>query len=114
MDQLEPVAPEVARKLVAAEDDLLAYSAFPQAHWTKIWSNNPIERLNCELKRRTDVVQIFPNAESVIRLGGALLVAVNDEMISSGCRHIAVGSLTAITTNEEEESISSLPAAPRT
>ena len=113
VDQLEPVAPEVARKLEAAEDDLLAYSAFPQAHWPKIWSNNPIERLNRELKRRTDVVQIFPNSESVIRLVGALLVEVNDEMISSGRRYIAAASLTAI-TNEQEESIASLPAAPRT
>ncbi len=113
VDQLEPVAPAVAAKLEAAEDDLLAYTAFPQAHWTKIWSNNPIERLNRELKRRTDVVQIFPNAESVIRLVGALLVEVNDEMISSGRRYIAAGSLTAI-TNEQEESIASLPAAPRT
>ena len=113
VDQLEPVAPEVARKLEAAEDDLLAYSAFPQAHWPKIWSNNPIERLNRELKRRTDVVQIFPNSESVIRLVGALLVEVNDEMISSGRRYIAAASLTAI-TNEQEESITSLPAAPRT
>ena len=113
VDQLEPVAPEVAAKLEAAEGDLLAYTAFPQAHWTKIWSNNPIERLNRELKRRTDVVQIFPNAESVIRLVGALLVEVNDEMISSGRRYIAAGSLTDVTTNQEE-SIASLPAAPRT
>ena len=113
VDQLEPVAPAVAAKLEAAENDLLAYSAFPQAHWSKIWSNNPIERLNRELKRRTDVVQIFPNSESVIRLVGALLVEVNDEMISSGRRYIAAGSLATITT-DQEESIASLPAAPRT
>ena len=113
VDQLEPVAPAVAAKLEAAEHDLLAYSAFPQAHWSKIWSNNPIERLNRELKRRTDVVQIFPNSESVIRLVGALLVEVNDEMISSGRRYIAAGSLATI-ANQQEESIASLPAAPRT
>jgi putative transposase len=113
VDQLEPVAPAVAAKLEAAEHDLLAYAAFPKAHWSKIWSNNPIERLNRELKRRTDVVQIFPNAESVIRLVGALLVEVNDEIISSGRRYIAAGSLATITT-DQEESIASLPAAPRT
>jgi putative transposase len=111
--QLETVAPEVAVKLEAAEDDLLAYTGFPQAHWTKIWSNNPIERLNRELKRRTDVVQIFPNTESVIRLIGALLVEVNDEMISSGRRYIAAGSVAAI-TNDQEDQLISLPAAPRT
>ena len=111
--QLEPVAPEVAAKLEAAEDDLLAYTTFPPSHWTKIWSNNPIERLNRELKRRTDVVQIFPNTESVIRLVGALLVEVNDEMISADKRYIAAGSVAAL-TNREENQLTSLPAAPRT
>jgi len=113
VDQLEPVAPEVAAKLAAAEDDLLAYTGFPQQHWPKIWSNNPIERLNRELKRRTDVVQIFPNTESVIRLVGALLVEVNDEMISSDRRYIAAGSIATL-TNPEENQLDSLPAAPRT
>lgn len=112
VDQLEPVAPAVATKLEAAEHDLLAYTAFPQAHWSKIWSNNPIERLNRELKRRTDVVQIFPNTESVIRLIGALLVEVNDEMISAEKRYIAAGSVAAI-TNTEDQPVTSLPAAPR-
>ena len=111
--QLEPVAPAVAAKLEAAEDDLLAYTTFPPAHWSKIWSNNPIERLNRELKRRTDVVQIFPNTESVIRLVGALLVEVNDEMISADKRYIAAGSVAAI-TNREDQPVTSLPAAPRT
>lgn len=112
VDQLEPVAPAVAAKLEAMEHDLLAYTAFPQAHWSKIWSNNPIERLNRELKRRTDVVQIFPNTESVIRLIGALLVEVNDEMISADKRYIAAGSVAAI-TNREDQPVTSLPAAPR-
>ncbi|MBL0204380.1 MAG: transposase [Candidatus Microthrix sp.] len=62
----------------------------------------PIERLNREPKRRTDVVQILPNTESVIRLVGALLVEVNDEMISSGRRYIAAGSLATITTDQED------------
>ncbi|MEQ8842264.1 MAG: IS256 family transposase [Acidimicrobiales bacterium] len=111
--QLESVAPEVAVKLEAAEDDLLAYTTYPPAHWTKIWSNNPIERLNRELKRRTDVVQIFHNTESVIRLVGALLVEVNDEMISSERRYIAAASVAAL-TDQEENQLTSLPAAPRT
>ena len=62
----------------------------------------PIERLNREPKRRTDVVQILPNTESVIRLVGALLVEVNDEKMSSGRRYIAAGSLATITTDQED------------
>ena len=112
VDQLEPIAPDVAERLVAMEADLLAYTAFPPAHWSKIWSNNPIERLNRELKRRTDVVQIFPNPESVIRLVGALLVEMNDEMIAADRRYIAAASVAALL--EPDREVSSLPAAPRT
>ncbi len=112
-DQVATVAPEAATNLTAAEADLLAYTAFPPGHWTKIWSNNPIERLNRELKRRTDVVQIFPNTESVIRLVGALLVETNDEMISSERRYIAPASLATVLEPKENQP-TSLPAAPRT
>ena len=112
VDQLSASASPVAERLEAMETDLLAYTAFPDAHWSKIWSNNPIERMNRELKRRTDVVQIFPNPESAIRLIGALLVELNDEMISSDRRYITAGSLTPLT--EETFELTSLPAAPRT
>ncbi len=112
VDQLGSIAPGVAERLEAMETDLLAYAAFPAAHWSKIWSNNPIERLNRELKRRTDVVQIFPNPESVIRLVGALLVEMNDEMIAADRRYIAEASVAALLEHDRE--VSSLPAAPRT
>ena len=112
VDQLRPIAADVADRLQAMEPDLLTYTGFPAGHWSKIWSNNPIERLNRELKRRTDVVQIFPNTESVIRLVGALLVELNDEMVAAERRYIAAASLTDLLDDHIE--LPSLPAAPRT
>jgi putative transposase len=111
VDQLTPYAPSVAERLEAMEADVLAYTAFPAAHWPKIWSNNPIERLKRELKRRTDVVGIFPDKASVIRLVGALLVEINDEMIAAERRYIAAASVADLTDGTAELA---LPAAPRT
>lgn len=68
-----------ARTLLEAEEDVLAYMAFPQEHWTRIYSTNVLERLNKEVKRRTDVVGVFPDVPSVIRLVGAVLLEIDDE-----------------------------------
>ena len=73
IDSLREAFPEIAQMLIDAEPDLTAFAAFPREHWTKIWSNNPIERLNREIKRRADVVQVFPDSESVTRLIGSVL-----------------------------------------
>ena len=73
IDTLRDPFPEIAQMLIDAEPDLTAFAAFPREHWTKIWSNNPIERLNREIKRRADVVQVFPDSDSVTRLIGSVL-----------------------------------------
>jgi transposase-like protein len=111
---LERSAPKVARLLAGAEEELLAFMSFPAEHWTKLRSTNPLERVNREIGRRSDVVGIYPNDAALVRLAGALLIEQNDEWLVSR-RYLSEESLAAVLSKKVDAAgvveVSALPAA---
>jgi len=89
--------PKVAIMLDEAEHDLLAFTGFPQRHWRQIWSTNPLERVNKEVKRRTDVVGVFPNPAALLRLVGAVLIEQHDEWEAGDRRYFSEASMLELT-----------------
>ena len=106
-DQLRPKVPKLAALMDEAETDLLAYMSFPAQHRAKLHSTNPLERLNGEIKRRTEVVGIFPNEEAITRLVGAILLEQNDEWAIQRARYMTLETIAGMS----DDPLVSLPAA---
>ena len=105
-DQIRPKVPKLAALLDEAETDVLAYMTFPPAHRAKLHSTNPLERVNGEIKRRTEVVGIFPNEAAITRLVGAILLEQNDEWAVQRARYMTLETIAPIS----DDPIFSLPA----
>jgi transposase-like protein len=103
--------PKVADMLEGARNDLLAFTGFPPAHWRQIWSTNPLERVNKEIKRRTNVVGTFPNPAALLRLAGHVLIEQHDEWDGADRRYFSEHSMKLLDAAEEEVAIPELNAA---
>jgi putative transposase len=90
--------PKVAAMLTDAQPDLHAFAGFPRRHWRQIWSTNPLERVNKEIKRRTDVVGVFPSAAALLRLAGSVLIEQHDEWKAGERRYFSEASMLELAT----------------
>ena len=101
--KLDPQFPDVSKMLEEAQEELLSYCAFPHEHHTKIWSTNPIERLNKEIKRRVKVVGLFPNTDSAMRLIGAILLEQNEQWMDEEKKYLSKKSMRELLEGIEPE-----------
>jgi putative transposase len=116
-EQLDTIAgmlgrqlPKVEQMLRSAAEDITAFAAFPVVHWKKIWSTNPLERLNKEIKRRTDVVGVFPNPEALLRLAGAVLAEAHDEWQVADKRYLSEGFMALLNAKPADPKEVATPA----
>jgi putative transposase len=107
-DQLTRAFPKIGPLMDEAKTEVLAFTAFPRAHWQKIWSTNPLERVNKEIKRRARVVGIFPNPASVIRLVGAVLADMHDEWQAGDRRYLSEGSMALLYPDSDNGAIAAI------
>lgn len=107
---LERSHPKVSHMLNDAKEDLLAFTGFPLKHWRQIWSTNPLERVNKEIKRRTDVVGVFPNPAALLRLAGAVLVEQHDEWEAADRRYFSSASMAELhAMNQPAKEVEKIP-----